>query len=250
MFVAKFRISRPVIIIVGGDVGGGKTTHSKLLVGYLVRSGVRAKYTHIKGFHLLSRLLLLIVLHLTGLNRVTVYINKYRVSPVRIIISANPVLFKKIFGILWLLNLIDIVGVLIARHYIPLILGLTVVVEDHVVGYANDMIYFIHFFRHRVGEKNVPALPLLWIGLRMLLTAARGSNIVFLYDPYYELLHRYRLRSTIAELPEYIASGRVALRLLKDLGLNAKVFETQYDILKVQNNILQSLSKMLFEHGI
>jgi len=241
MFVAESRISRSVIIIVGGDVGGGKTTHSKLLVGYLVRNGVRAKYTHIKGFHLLSRLLLLIVLHLTGLNRVTVYINKYRVSPVRIIISANPVLFKKIFGILWLLNLIDIVGVLIARHYIPLILGLTVVVEDHVVGYANDMIYFIHFFRHHVREKSVPALPLLWIGLRMMLATVRGSNIVFLYTPYYELLHRYRLRSTAAELPEYIASGRVAFKLLKNLGLNLKAIKTQGSLVRTHYAVLREL---------
>jgi len=241
MLVAKPRISRPVIIIVGGDVGGGKTTHSKLLVGYLVRSGVRAKYTHIKGFHLFSRLLLLMILYFIGLNRVTAYINKCGISPVRIIISANPVLFKKIFGILCLFNLIDIVGVLIVRHYIPLILGLTVVVEDHIVGYANDMIHFIHFFRHHVREKNVPALPLLWIGLRMMLATARGSNIVFLYAPYYELLRRYRLRFTSAEFPEYIASGRVAFKLLRNLGLNLKAINTQGSLVGTHYAILREL---------
>jgi len=235
------RISGSAIVIVGGDVGGGKTTHSKFLVGHLIRSGVKAKYTHIKGFHIFSRLLLLMMLYFIGLNRIRAYINKYRISPIRIIISANPNLFKKIFEILWLLNLIDIAGVLIARHYIPLTLGSTVVVEDHIVGYANDMIYFIHFFRHRMREKNVPALPLLWIGLRIMLTAARGSNVVFLYAPYYELLRRYRLRSTATESLEYIASGRVAFKLLKSLGLNLRAIETRGNLVGTHYAILREL---------
>jgi deoxyadenosine/deoxycytidine kinase len=40
------------MIVVGGDVGAGKSTHARLLVKYLNVIGRRAVYRHVKTVHL------------------------------------------------------------------------------------------------------------------------------------------------------------------------------------------------------
>jgi hypothetical protein len=44
------------VVVLGGDVGGGKSTHAGLLVWYFrQRCGIGAWYAHVKSFHAFSK---------------------------------------------------------------------------------------------------------------------------------------------------------------------------------------------------
>ncbi len=53
---------KKLYIVIGGDVGSGKTTHAKLLVNYFNINGLKASYKTIKAFHSIAYYLTLLIL--------------------------------------------------------------------------------------------------------------------------------------------------------------------------------------------
>ena len=230
------------IVIIGGDVGGGKSTHSRLLVEWLRNSGVNAAYAHVKSSHLLAGIFLEIIIRIIGLSKYRRAVREKNMSPARLLIETRPSLFERIFPLFTLLTLVDLIVQLIIRYYIKSLRHRVIVYEDHVVGYLNDMIYFLVFYKNKLSR-------FIWrLGFSLLYNISRKSKIYFLKAPYQELEERYRRRGTMAELIEYLAAGRVAAKLLREYGLDLTIINTGgVAVSEVQERIRSGLEQLLVE---
>jgi hypothetical protein len=88
-----------------------------------------------------------------------------------------------------------------------------IVVEDHIVGYTNDMVYLLSTLK---GDVGVKAKRLWLLGFNYILKIVKDWNavIVFLYANLDVLRKRWRKKGTAEELFECILVGRVASRVL------------------------------------
>ena len=230
------------IVIIGGDVGGGKSTHSRLLVKWLRSGGVDAAYAHVKSSHLLAGTFLEIIIRIIGLSKYRRALREKNVSSARLLIETRPSLFARIFPLFTLLTLVDLIIQLIIRYYIKSLRHKVIVYEDHIVGYLNDMIYFLILYKNKRSR-------FIWhLGFSLLYNISRKSKIFFLMAPYQELEERYHRRGTMGELTEYLAAGRVAARLLRKYGLDITIINTGgVEISEVQEKIKSGLEQLLVE---
>jgi dephospho-CoA kinase len=202
------------MIVVGGDVGAGKSTHARLLVKYLNVVGRRAVYRHVKTFHLAYTLLALVLL-IRYRSRVILRACKYY-SPIRILYVHDRRLLVKLFDLVSLSNLTGLLLRSLIQLHLTKAFNRVIVVEDHIVGYTNDMVYFLSTLK---GDVGVKAKRLWLLGFNYLLKMLKDWNavIVFLYADLEVLRERWRKRDTAEELFEYILAGRVASRILSNL---------------------------------
>ncbi len=234
-----------MLIVFGGDVGGGKSTHAKFLVYYFRKHGVKARYVHIKGFHALSRIFLVLLLIMRFRStRILKLIRSY--SPLRILYNHDRTLLSKVFGFVSLLNLIDVILVTLVRQYIGDLFNEILVVEDHVVGYANDMIYFLYIFKQERVDR-VPGYRTWLLGLGILARALRKrcSLVLFLHTSYEELVARWLRRGTPMEYIEYLVAGRVAGRMVAKLGVETQFVDTSTSLAETFKRILGIVRRQL-----
>jgi len=224
-------------------VGGGKSTHARLLVWYCrQRCGVSVWYVHVKSFHAFSRFLPLLLLALRYRSRLILKACCL-ISPFRLLYEYDRELLVKVFGVISFLNLLDVAIVALVRQLLLSAFARVLVFEDHVVGYANDAVYFFHVLSGRMGGKSRSA----WIvGLLFLLRLLRGRGVVFfLRAPFSELARRWRRRGTPHEYVEYLLSGRVAARFLERMGLKLIYVDTNRPLPEVFANLLCALERAL-----
>jgi hypothetical protein len=230
-------------VVLGGDVGGGKSTHAGLLVWYFrQRCGIGARYAHVKSFHALSRALFLLLLLLRYRSRLVLRACR-SFSPFRIFYEHDRELLVKTFAVASLLNFLDVAVIALARQRLLGAFTRVFVFEDHVVGYANDVMYFFYALDGRMSKRARAA----WLlGLLYLLGLLRGrSAVFFLHAPLNELARRWRERGTPYEYAEYLLAGRAAARLLERMGLKITYVDTSKPLPKVFAKILCSLKEAL-----
>jgi deoxyadenosine/deoxycytidine kinase len=238
---------RQKIIIFGGDVGAGKSTHAKLLTWYLTtRYGIKAEYVHIKGFHIISRYLLKTLLVIRYWNLSVLKLCKWY-SPIRILYMYDPILLTRVFGLVSWLNAVDLFLIVLLRQYVKSVFNKVLVIEDHIVGYLNDMVFFLQSLdRKAFGLWGHVA----WIlGLKLLLKTLQEPRILilFLHAPYDELIKRWRKRGTPEEYLSYLAAGRFAGKLIARLGLNIKYINTCTSITGTFRKISRVAVKWILE---
>ena len=234
---------RRTIVVLGGDVGGGKSTHARLLVWYCSqRCGVSARYVHVKSFHALSRFLLLLLLALRYRSHLILRACRL-LSPFRFLYEYDQELLVKVFGVISFLNLLDVAIVALVRQLLLSAFARVLVFEDHVVGYANDAVYFFHALSGRMGGRSRGA----WmVGLLFLLRLLRSRSVIFfLHAPFSELACRWRRRGTPHEYVEYLLSGRVAARFLERMGSKLIYVDTKRPLPKVFASLLCALERAL-----
>jgi hypothetical protein len=229
------------MIVVGGDVGAGKSTHARLLVRYLNVIGRRAVYRRVKTFHL-AHILLVLVLLIRYRSRVILRACKYY-SPIRILYVHDRRLLTKLFTLISLLNLIGLLLRSLIQLHLVKAFNRVIVVEDHIVGYTNDMVYFFSALKGDVGMK---AKRLWLLGFNYLMRIVEDWNtvIVFFFADLEVLRERWRRRGTAEEFLEYILAGRVAFRILSNL-IEAHYISTSRPIPEVFRDVVSKTSRIV-----
>jgi hypothetical protein len=152
------------MIVVGGDVGAGKSTHARLLVRYLNVIGRRAVYRHVKTFHLAHTLLVLVLL-IRYRSQIVLRACKYY-SPIRILYVHDRMLLAKLFDLIPLLNLIGLLLRSFTQLHLAKAFNRVIVVEDPIIGYTNDMVYFFSALK---GDVRMKAKRLWLLGFNYLM---------------------------------------------------------------------------------
>ncbi len=226
-------------IIFGGDVGGGKTTHSYLIRKYLSINGLKSKYFYIKTTQLFSRIFLYFIIFLIN-PKYYVLFRKY--SPIRILRNIKPDILKRIFSLYSFLNLIDTMVLLLIRQGLYSLMNYVLVFEDHIIGFMNDYVYFTRVYPRRNS---------LWLRATLSMYyrySVKCKSLFFLKANINDLYRRYRVRGSIPETREYIMCGRVAYKVLRDF-LKISVVDTNKPVssvfFEIKSIIEKSLSKPL-----
>jgi len=232
------------MIVVGGDVGAGKSTHARLLVRYLNVIGRRAVYGHVKTFHL-AHILLVLMLLIRYRSRVLLRACKHY-SPIRILYVHDGRLLAKLFTFISLLNLIGLLLRSLIQLHLAKAFNRVIVVEDHIVGYTNDMAYLLSTLK---GDVGVEAKRLWLLGFNYLLKNVRDWNavVVFLYANLDVLRERWRRRGTPEEFLEYILAGRAASRVLSNL-MEIYYINTLRPIPEVFRDVVGKTSRIICYH--
>jgi len=216
---------KSIVVIVGGDVGAGKTTHTSLLVRYFNLSGLKASYRVVKAFHNIAYYLALLIAIIRYKPKPILNACKHKYSPVRILQDHDPCLFLKLFTFLSWLHLMALFIAIAFRYYLSKLFTEVLVFEDHVVGYTNELIYFWYTLRDNMSRWAKIA----WLlGFNILTSLAVKSDAVtvFLYADVHELEKRWLKRETIREPEHYILAGRVAIEILSKTGLKIHYINT------------------------
>jgi hypothetical protein len=229
------------IIVVGGDVGAGKSTHARFLVRYLNIVGRRAVYRHVKTFHL-AHILLVLVLLIRYRSRVLLRACKYY-SPIRILYVHDRKLLAKLFTFISLFNLIGLLIRSLIQLHLTKAFNRVIVVEDHIIGYTNDMVYLLSTLK---GDVGVKAKRLWLLGFNYLLKNIKDWNavIVFFYADLEVLRERWRRRGTPEEFLEYILAGRVAFRIISNL-IEVHYISTSRSIPEVFRDVVSKTSRIV-----
>jgi thymidylate kinase len=220
-------------IILGGDVGGGKTTHSHLIRKYLSINGFKSKYFYVKTTQLFSRILLYFIIFLIN-PRYYVLFKKY--SPIRILKNIKPDILKRIFPLYSFLNLVDTMILLFVRQRLYGLINYVLVFEDHIIGFMNDYIYFTRIY---------PGRNSFWLRVTFRTYykyAAKCKPLLFLKTSIHDLYRRYKVRGSIPETYEYIVCGRIAYKVLKNL-LEINIVDTSRPISSVFSEVKSLIEK-------
>jgi hypothetical protein len=233
------------MIVVGGDVGAGKSTHARLLVRYLSVIGRRAVYGHVKTFHLVAYIFSVLVLLIRYRSWVVLRACKYY-SPIRILYVHDRRLLTKLFTFISLLNLIGLLLKSLIQLHLAKAFNRVIVVEDHIVGYTNDMVYFFSALK---GDVGVKAKRLWLLGFNYLLKNVKDWNavVVFLYANLDVLRERWWKRGTPEEPLEYILAGRAASRILSNL-IETYYINTLRPVPEVFRDIVSKTSRIICYH--
>jgi dephospho-CoA kinase len=231
---------RVSMIVVGGDVGAGKSTHARLLVKFhnVIYRG--AVYRHVKTFHLVH-VFLVVVLLIRYRSLVVLKACKHY-SPVRILYVYDRGLFIKLFGFISLFNLIGLLLRSLIQLHLTRALSKVIVVEDHVVGYANDLVYFLYATLKREVRVKTKRIWLLGFAYLIEMVKNWGAIVLFLYADLGTLRERWHERGTPEEFSEYILAGRVASRILSKL-IEVHYIDTSRPLIDVFRDIVDKISR-------
>lgn len=250
---------RRSIIIIGGDVGAGKTTHAKMLLQRFRKndSNVKVRYYELKGLYYFAKLYAILLCLITFLPqgrsgwRTFRRVVGNRYNPFRLLIKLYCDFFIKNYTIISFFNLVDVIVNVILRYYLVKPTSNVLIYEDHIIGYMNDFMYFLHVITHRrkSGIKYSRCAFLFWyLGLIVLHRTLVKSKvcIIFLTAPYSELEKRYYRRRSLTEFVEYVLSGRYGLRSLKRIFmLDAIIIKTLLSSIEVSNYISKRCAEEL-----
>lgn len=240
--------SSHLIVILGGDVGAGKSTQAKLLMKLLKGSGVRTCYVELKGLYYISKfftvLLLVLLYRFTKYNVIRrLMLRGY--SPLRLLIMASKDYFSKNFGLISLFNMIDILMGIIKRYYLLKKSCNIIIYEDHIIGYLNDFLYLLYIVNKNRKSKVSRKF---WVTAMIFLFKSLHENntcIIFLSAPYHILIERYYKRGSPIEYHEYVIAGRQGINFLtKCLKIKPILIETSSSIAKTSLNIYRMCLKI------
>ncbi|MEM3680048.1 MAG: hypothetical protein QW359_00130 [Metallosphaera sp.] len=123
------------IIAVVGPVGVGKSTVIKVLMCFFSKSGLKVKFTYIKAFHGPSYLLWKVVRHVLAPKE------NSRLAPWYVISKINQRIARLLLLISIYLDSITIPLMLMLKVRLPKYRGITVLVEEYLLGTLLDYIY-------------------------------------------------------------------------------------------------------------
>lgn len=190
----------PPIIVFVGTVGSGKSTQMKLLAQRLRSEKRKVKTTCIKTGHIFAYILMIILAKMLVRDTINVH-------PIRSLLERGRNLFRKIFKLFTIIDLLSIVIRFMVSIYIPKKLGYLVLVEEYLLATIADRIYL---------AKNV-GVPLCFFESNFILRLFKISGpilTVFLDAEDWVLKKRWIERNSPPERPEYLQAQRSLLLML------------------------------------
>ena len=222
----------PRFIIVAGDVGAGKTTTSGLLYLYFLRKKIQIRYLYPKSFGAMEPLLKILAI-LAVPKEIRDYFYSRGARSGAVIEGAWKQGLKKLMPILFVLDLLSFVLYDLLLVKIPAILGSITILEEYILGFMADYIYFYY---NKLCSKNITNVVLI-ILVKLL---PRDAIILYLSAPYNELRSRWYQRQSIPVNKIYIASQRISVAILKSIQYKYKIksFNTVLPLREVLKGVL------------
>jgi len=186
------------LIVFGGPVGSGKSTQMRYLLIALRKMNVKSKSTFLKSGHLLAYILELFLARIVSRRR--------DVAPIRALFEDAPQLFKRVFKLWLLLDLLSITVKFISNIYIPFKLGYTVLVEEHIPATMADHLYLSRATGYPLKINSFPVRYLL-----RLANLCRPVYVVYLDAENPELRRRWIVRGSAEERSDYLSMQRTIL---------------------------------------
>jgi len=187
------------IITFVGTVGSGKSTHMKLLASKLNKKGIKVKVTSLKIDHLFAFLLILILARILDPKKKTAF-------PIRALIENRPLLFKRLFKLWFVLDILSVSLKFLMAIYLPMKTGYTILVEEYVPAVIADYIYISKAIGLPSGTISSGlnfTLKLMHLGGPM--------QVIFLDAQKDTLNLRWNCRRSLSESSDYLSMQRTML---------------------------------------
>jgi thymidylate kinase len=203
------------VIVFAGTVGAGKSTQMIHLGSKLKANRLKVKTASLKSGHLFAYFLETTVARiLTG--RKDVY-------PLRALIEEQPHLFKKLFSLWLVLDLISISIKFLLNIYVPIQIGYVVLVEEYIPATLADYVYLTK----AIGLSKTRVLSFALNFLPRLMHLADPTQIIFLDAPPDTLKSRWQFRMSPDEKSDYIFMQRkLLLSICRDLSSKFSYIDT------------------------
>ncbi len=194
------------VVVFAGTVGAGKSTQMHLAAASLRSRGVKVRTAFLKSGHIAAFALEHMLVRISGIKR--------KAHPTRILTEERPELFKRLFGLWVLLDLLSISVKFLVELLIPLKLGFLILVEEYLPATIADYLYLAHTLNYR-SKILKWALTL----LVKLLQIGKPVKAIFMDASDQELKNRWTARGSFEESLSYISMQRMLLpRLLKEFS--------------------------------
>ncbi|MCR8501758.1 MAG: hypothetical protein QXY55_05685 [Candidatus Korarchaeota archaeon] len=191
--------NRKGLLVFVGTVGSGKSTHARLLYSELKKNGLRARIICLKTGHMLAFILEVLLTKILMNNRKDVY-------PIRMLIDDEPLIFRRIFRLWTLLDLISITIKFLISIYLPLKLGYTLLVEEYIPATISDYLFLSRILRFPLKINSLTIRYLL-----KLMNLCPPTQTIFLDAENDELYLRYKIRGSPNEMEDYLQMQRTIL---------------------------------------
>lgn len=229
---------KPRIIVFLGTVGSGKTTQMSLLSSYMRGQGLKVRTSFLKTGHLLAYILEVFLAKTLAGKRKDVY-------PIRAIMEEKPGIFRRLFKLWVVLDVISIYIRFFFTIYIPIKLNYFVLVEEYIPAIIADYIYLSKFLNQPL--KTISFALNLVSRLYYLGGPAKG---VYLDTDTDELRLRWRRRGTPEEKLDYLHMQRtVLLSVTRTLLHDDLVYinTSNRNIMETNKSIISSLKNDIIE---
>jgi thymidylate kinase len=209
-----------------GTVGAGKSTQMRLLSSVLKKRGIRVKVTFLKTGHLLSFILEIVLVKI-------LVSGGQRLFPIRILIEQKPNIFKKMFKLWLILDMVSIYVRFLFTIYLPIKMRRIVLVEEYIPAIVADHVYL---------AKSV-GLPLTSVSFLesfiLKLLHIETLHIIFLDASDASLKERWRYRASLDEVPNYLQMQRTLLpNISKKLSSSFFYIETSGKTIKETHKLI------------
>ena len=206
------------IIVFVGTVGSGKSTHMNLLASKLKKNNYKVVATTIKSGHLFAFLLELTLVKLLSLQI------KKNTCIIRTMVEKRPLLFKKLFNLFLILDVVSILCRFFVTVYLPKKLGYVILVEEYFQGAIADHIHLAEF----VGIKSNRCLLIVTKILLMLIHLGGPVHTLFLDSSDGVLRNRWCRRASNSQRSDYLCMQRTLLfSISKQVSLTFSYINTE-----------------------
>lgn len=216
-----------------GTVGAGKTTQINALATRLREKNRKVKTTFLLSGHIFAYFLEVFLVKIVKHKERDVY-------PIRTLFEEKPELFRSVFKIWMILDIISISIKYLIEIYIPSKLGYTVIVEEYL---PSSIVDYLYLSKKINLEKELPTELLEF--LLKLIYLIKPIQIIFLDAKDEVLVARWQRRGSPIQRPDYIKAKRTILqRIIKNISLSESLFlETgDKDIAEINEKIVRWVS--------
>lgn len=212
-----------------GTVGAGKSTQIRLLASNLETRGFKVRTTPLKTGHLLAYLLA------AALARIAV--NAKHANPITGLVQEKPHLFKSLFKLWLILDLLSIHARFLLTVYLPAKMRRVVIVEEYIPAVIADYVYLTGILGFPLKESSF-ALNLM---LRLLYLCG-CTQTIFLDAHNSALEKRWSNRNSLEEKSDYLQMQRNLLLSI------SKRFSSSFLYIDTSNKTIRETHDLIVNH--
>ena len=202
---------------------------ASMLYRYFLAKMVKVHKTFLKSYHLLSYFIIYFL-------AICLFKGRFSLNPFMVIREKSPILRKKLYGILLILDFFETLILNLIKVLIPFKLGYIVIVEEHICGYLSDWLHYALVnpkFFYKYGSKIVT--------LYLRFVSSWPMQVFFLDAPNSVLKERWVLRRSCSEVESYLNAQRAAINILVRTGIRVFFIRTDRSITETFKEIVRNL---------